>query len=290
MDRETRYREGMIASWVGIIANIALMVFKFTAGIIGQSQALVADAVESFSDVVSTSVVLISLKISSKPVDWDHPYGHGRAETLATGFMALAISTAGILIIWRTINEMIAGVSTVPRPLALAAAVIVIIVKEFLYRYFAAKGRALNSAVLLASATDQRKDSITSIAALLGIAGALLGVPILDPLAALVVSVFILKFAYDIAVKTGGELMDRVPDVGVIGQIRSIALGIAGVERAEVRARRLGPNVFVEIKIAVDPSISVREGHDIAKQVKTDVIDRIEEVEDVMVHINPLHD
>ncbi len=280
----------MIASWVGIIANIALMVFKFTAGIIGQSQALVADAVESFSDVVSTSVVLISLKISSKPVDWDHPYGHGRAETLATGFMALAISTAGILIIWRTINEMIAGVSTVPRPLALAAAVIVIIVKEFLYRYFAAKGRALNSAVLLASATDQRKDSITSIAALLGIAGALLGVPILDPLAALVVSVFILKFAYDIAVKTGGELMDRVPDVGVIGQIRSIALGIAGVERAEVRARRLGPNVFVEIKIAVDPSISVREGHDIAKQVKTDVIDRIEEVEDVMVHINPLHD
>lgn len=287
---DERYVKGRQAAWVGIIANILLTGFKFTAGVVGKSQAMIADAVESLSDVVSHTVVLISLKISKKPVDWDHPYGHGRAESIATGLVAIFVASAGLAIIWRTVNSILSGHEGVPGRIALLAAVVTIGVKEGLYQYAARMGRKFKSSVLMAGAADHRKDALTSVATLIGIAGARSGYPVLDPLAAGLVSVVILRLAYNIAVTATGELMDRQPEDDTMRQIVAATERCDGVEHAYVRARRLGPSVFVDIKIDIDPNLTVSEGHNIAKAVKEDVLRWVEGVVDVMVHVNPHYD
>ena len=186
---EDRFAQGVRTSQVGIIANVFLTIFKFVAGILGRSQAMIADAVESLSDIIATVVVLVSLRISRKPVDWDHPYGHGRAESIATGLIAVVIAGAGLAIIGRTVYSIIVGKLIVPGVIALVAAVVTIVMKEGLYQYVAHVARRHKSSLLMASAADHRKDALTSVATLIGIAGARNGYPVLDPLAAAVVSV-----------------------------------------------------------------------------------------------------
>lgn len=250
-----------------------------------------ADAVESLGDVVSQTAVLISLRISRKPVDWDHPYGHGRAESIATGFIAIMIAAAGLLILGRTIISFVSGDVETPGTIALVAAIVVIVVKESLYQVAARVARRHDSSLLMAGAKDHRKDAITSVATLVGIAGARLGFPLMDPLAAGLVALVILRLAYDVAGTAGRELMDRLPEDGTMSQITEIAEASTGVEHAEARARRLGPNLFVDVKIDVDPSLTVLEGHDIAKLVKGRIVDKVRGVADVMIHINPhIHD
>ncbi len=289
--QQERFREGIRLSWVSIVGNVLLTLFKLAAGILGHSQAMVADAVESLSDVVSQTAVLVSLRISRKPVDWDHPYGHGRAESIATGLMAVMIAAAGVLILMRTIVSIASGDTEVPGLIALVAVIVVIFVKEGLYRLVSRTARRHRSMLLMAGALAHRKDAITSLATLVGIAGARAGYPILDPLAAGLTSLIILKLAYDIAGAAGRELMDRVPEDETMGQITSISEGTPGVEHAQARARRLGPNLFVDIKIDVDPDLTVRDGHQIAKECKIRVTEKVEGVADVMVHINPhIHD
>ncbi len=289
--QQERFREGIRLSWLSIIGNVLLTFFKFAAGILGHSQAMVADAVESLSDVISQTVVLVSLRISRKPVDWDHPYGHGRAESIATGLMAVMIAAAGVLILTRTIVSIASGETRTPGLIALVAVIVVIFVKEGLYRVVSRVARRHGSMLLMAGALDHRKDAITSLATLIGIAGARAGYPVLDPLAAGLTSLIILKLAYDVAGAAGRELMDRVPEDGTMGRITSISEGTQGVEHAQARARRLGPNLFVDIKIDVDPELTVKDGHKIAKQCKIRITEQVEGVADVMVHINPhIHD
>jgi cation diffusion facilitator family transporter len=268
------------------------MLFKFFAGIVGRSQAMVADAVESLGDVGAHTVVLVSLRISRKPVDWDHPYGHGRAESIATGVVAIMIAAAGLLILGRTIFS-VARPGTVETPglIALIAVIVVIVVKEGLYQWASRAARRQNSTVLMAGAKDHRKDALTSVATLIGIGGARIGFPLLDPLAAGFTSLIILKLAADIAGTAGRELMDRVPEGETMRGIKSVAEETTGVAHATVRARRLGPNLFVDVKIDVNPNLTVVGGHNIAKSVKTRIIENVDGVSDVMVHINPhLHD
>ncbi len=285
--QEERFRQIIQLSWVSIGGNVLLTIFKFAAGILGRSQAMVADAVESLSDVVSQTVVLVSLRISQKPVDWDHPYGHGRAESIATGLIAVMIASAGIIILTRTISSISAGVPDTPGGIALFAVIVVIVVKEGLYQVVSRSARQHRSTLLMAGAMDHRKDAITSIATLVGIAGARAGYPIMDPLAAGLVSLIILKLAYDVAGTAGRELMDRVPEDDIMERITTVAEETQGVEHTQARARRLGSNLFVEIKIDVDPDLTVKDGHEISKLVKLRITEQIEEVADVMVHINP---
>ncbi len=287
---EERFQKGAQASWIGIATNIVLTAFKFFAGIVGHSQAMIADAVESLSDVVGTAVVLVSLKISQKPVDWDHPYGHGRAESIATGLISIVIAMAGLLIVGRTVYSIIVGDTIVPTLIALVAALITIVVKETLYRYVAHQARKFKSSLLMASAADHRKDAITSVATLAGIAGARLGYPILDPLAAGLVAIAIFKLAYDTATRATRELMDRIPEDTTVQHINELVLECEGVEHAHTRARSLGPNIFMEVKIDIDPELTVSVGHDIAKSVKSKIIAEVEGTADVMVHVNPHYD
>jgi cation diffusion facilitator family transporter len=264
------------------------MIFKLVAGVIGRSQALQADAVESLGDVAAQTVVLFSLRISSKPTDWDHPYGHGRAESIATGIVAIMIAAAGVLILGRTVYSVFRPSTVeVPGLIALAAVIVVIVVKEGLHQVTLRVARRHRSSVLTASAKDHRKDALTSVATLIGIGGARIGFPLLDPLAAGFTSLIILKLAADIAGTAGRELMDRVPEDETMRGIRGVAEETSGVAHADVRARRLGPNLFVDVKIDVDPNLTVVGGHDIAKSVKARIIEQVDGVADVMVHINP---
>lgn len=287
---EERFQKGAQASWIGIATNIVLTGFKFFAGVVGQSQAMIADAVESLSDVVGTAVVLVSLRISQKPIDWDHPYGHGRAESIATGVISIVIAMAGLLIVGRTVYSVIVGDTVVPTMIALVAALVTIVVKETLYHYVAFQARKFKSSLLMASAADHRKDAITSVATLAGIAGARIGYPLLDPLAAGIVALAIFKLAYDTATRATRELMDRIPEDTTMQDIRKMALECEGVEHAYTRARSLGPNIFMEIKIDIDPELTVSEGHGIAKCVKSKIMSEVEGTADVLVHVNPHYD
>lgn len=287
MNQAERFEQAAKITRLGMVANALLAVFKMSAGILGNSQAMIADAVESLADLVSTAVVLISLRVSKKPVDLDHPYGHGRAESIATGFVALIIAAAGVLILWRASVSIGRGQLTQPGVFALLAVIVVIVAKEALYQGVARLARRLESSLLMANALDHRKDALTSVATLLGIAGARMGYPLLDPLAAGLVGLVIFRLAYNVANQAANELMDRAPEDQTIQNISRIADGLDGVAHAEVRARRLGPNVFVDLKIAVDPNLTVDQGHTIAKQVKENIMEQVDSVSDVMVHINP---
>lgn len=287
---EDRFARAEKITWFGIVGNIALTAFKFLAGIIGRSQAMIADATESLSDLISTLAVLISFKISKKPKDADHPYGHGKAESIATAVVGIFIVLSGLYIIFKSGSSLIRGNIAKPGLIALIAALVTIVIKEVMYRYVSAVGRRLESAVIMASAWDHRKDSITSLVTLAGITGARAGFPVFDPLVAVIVSFFIFKIGYDVLSSGSKELMDTALDQPTTNRIVEIAAKCRGVEHVYVRARRIGQFISVDLKIDIDPNCTIVEGHAIAKEVKTRIMNEIENVSDVMVHINPHYD
>lgn len=287
---EERYKKGERVTWMGVVGNILLTAFKLFAGIVGRSQAMIADAVESFSDIIATLVVLISLRISRKPMDAEHPYGHGRAESLATAAVGLIIVAFGLYILYSSARLLFISRLRAPEQIALIAAVITIVIKEIMYRYVSSAASRLESSVIMASAWDYRKDAVSSLATMFGIAGARLGFPILDPLVAALVSFLIMKIGYDVLETATKELMDTAPEKPTAKQIIAIAEACTGVEHAYVRARRMGQFVFVDMKIDIDPEYTISQGHAIAKEVKTQVMKKLDNVADVMVHVNPHYD
>lgn len=286
---EERFKKGSQAVWLGMAGNVILTVIKFFAGIVGHSQAMIADAVESFSDILSTSVVLVGLRVSRKPVDAEHPYGHGKAEPLATAIVGSIVVIAGLDILYSSTRFLIIGKHP-PGLIALAVAPVSILINEIIYRYISATAKKLGSTVIMANAWDYRKDAISSIATLFGIAGARLGFPLLDPLVAALVSFMIMKIGYDVISSAAKELMDAAPLKPSSQQIIAIAEKCEGVEHAFVRARRMGQFVLVDMKIDIDPEFTISQGHAIAKKVKTCVMQELDNVTDVMVHVNPHYD
>jgi len=287
---EEKFKQGERVTWLGIIGNIFLTIFKFFAGIVGHSQAMVADGAESLSDILATIVVLISLRVSRKPRDAEHQFGHGKAESLATAVVGLIVSAAGLYILVTSSLLLISGKERVPEMIALIAAVVTIVIKEIMYRVVSAAANNLNSSVIMANAWDYRKDAISSVATLFGIAGARLGYHILDPLVAAAVSFLIIKIGYDILKTATKELMDTVPDKPTAGEIITVAEECKGVEHAFARARRMGQYVYVDMKIDINPEFTISQGHAIAKEVKSRLISKFDIVADVMVHVNPHYD
>ncbi len=287
LTKEERFRQAEKVTIVGIIANIILTAIKFFAGIVGNSHALIADATESLSDVISTSTVLVSLKISKKPKDENHPYGHGKAESIATSIVGLIIVASGIYILFTSSRLILSGKATSPRFIALAVAILTLVIKEILHRYVLGYAKRLDSSVLMASATDYRKDVISKLATIIGITGAMIGFPFLDPLAAILVSFIIIGIGYRVVIRGSRELMDAALEQPIIDKMTSIAAGCDGVEHAYGRARRMGQFISAELIIDIDPSLSVAEGHSIAKNVKVKIMKEFDNVTDVMVHVNP---
>ena len=273
---------------IGLFTNIALTIFKFLAGILGLSKAMIADALHSLSDIFTTGVVYAGICIGEKPPDKDHPYGHGNAETIAASLVALIILGIGLIAGYTAISAIIRRQFRTPLNIALFAACISIVIKEALFRYTIKVGKVSNSPAVIADAWHHRSDAYSSVAALIGIAGAKISFLFLDPLAGLVVSGLIVKIAFRLIRSNIGIIMDERPHQAFINNIKAIAKEIEGVKRIDiVKVHRRGSQFTVDLEIAVDSSISVDQGHKIATNVRIKLLKQMQNTHGVMVHVNP---
>jgi len=289
-ERGERFGRADRAIQIGFWVNAVLMVMKLAAGHFGRSEAVFADGVESAADFVGLLSTLIALRIGRRPYDVDHPYGHGKAESLAAALVALLICATGAGILLRAGDSILRARYGRPELVAVLAALFTILAKEALCRYSLRVGNRLESPAVLAVARDHRKDALTSVATLVGVAGAYWGVGMMDPLAAGLTSFFIFRIGWETFRGAADELMDGQPAQEMLAQIRRLAEGVPGVEHVhEIRGRRSGQYVLIDLKLDMDPQMTVKQSHDIAIQVKRLIFDRHANVGDVMIHINP-HD
>lgn len=281
----------MKVSKISIAANFILTAIKLLAGVAAHSGAMVSDAVHSASDVFSTVVVIIGVKISGRASDKDHPYGHERLECVASIVLATILSVTGLGIGYSAVSK-IAGTDyahlAVPGRMALAAAVLSIIVKEGMYQYTKVYAKRIDSGALMADAWHHRSDALSSVGALIGIAGARMGFPFLDPAASVVICFFIEKAAYDIFMDAVDKMVDKACDEEVEEQLRQRALmqeGVLGIDLLQTRV--FGNKIYVDIEIQVDGSRTLRESHGVAEHVHDAIEQDFPKVKHIMVHVNP---
>ena len=281
---------GARSTLVGIIVNAILALIKGVAGVLGNSYALIADAIESASDVFSSFIVWTGLKIASRPPDKTHPYGHGKAEPIAALVVATALLAAALTIALQSIREIITP-HHAPAPFTLLVLVLVVITKESLFRFVFSVGEAVQSTAVRTDAWHHRSDAITSAAAFVGISTALIGGPgyeAADDWAALFASVIIAYNAYRLFVPAFNEVMDAAPPKRIESEVRNAAVSVRGVEGLDTcYVRKMGFEFYVDLHVVVDGEISVRRGHDIAHAVKEAVRLANPRVADVLVHIEP---
>lgn len=288
MQRQERFGRADRVIMFGFWINAVLMVMKLLAGHFGRSEAVFADGVESACDFVAILSTIIALKIGRKPFDAQHPYGHGKAESISAILVSLVIFTTGAGILYKSVTTIIAGQYESPQSMAVAAAFVTILVKEWLYRFSIKTGSALQSPAILAIAKDHRKDALTSIATLVGVTGAFFGLQIMDPLAAGLTAFFIFHIGYETFITAAQDLMDARPSEELLGAIAVLAEKVPGVEHVhEIRGRRSGQYVIVDLKLDMDPEMTVKKSHDIATEVKRLIFEHFPNVGDVMIHINP---
>lgn len=283
-----------IATQVSILSmavNFLLTVFKLIAGLVGGSGAMVSDAIHSASDVASTVIVLIGIRLSGKASDKDHPYGHERLECVAAIILAVMLFLTGLGIGWSGLQKIFTqdpGTLTIPGTLALAAAVVSIVVKEIMYWYTAARAKQINSGALMADAWHHRSDALSSVGSFIGILGAKLGFPLLDPIASVIICVFILKAAYDIFADAVRKMTDTACDDATQAAIRKTVLAQAGVLGIDqLKTRLFGNRIYVDLEILADGNKTLFETHDTAQHVHDAIESQFPNVKHCMVHVNP---
>lgn len=290
-----RSKEIYKVTLVGGVVNVLLLLFKFVAGVVGHSAAMVADAVHSLSDLATDIIVLLFVRISSKPSDKSHDYGHGKFETLAMTIIGVSLLMVAIGIVYGGITKVVAwanGASLkAPGTLALWAALLSVVMKEAVYRYSMVKARQLNSQAVEANAWHHRSDALSSIGTALGIGGAIfLGQrwTVLDPLASIVVGVFIVKVAADLLRNGIGDLMEQSLPDAVEEEIVHMVEELPGVDEPHsLRTRRIGNHYAIELHIRMDGGISLREAHDKATEVEQLLRSHYGEETHVAVHVEP---
>lgn len=290
MDAQESKRIAMHISNVSIGANLGLSVMKLVAGLIAHSGAMISDAVHSLSDVLSTFVVMIGIHISSKESDERHQYGHERFECVASIILAIMLALTGSGIGYSGLMAIIHGGKSlkVPGLLALIAAIISIVVKEAMFWYTKKGAEKINSGALMADAWHHRSDALSSVGSLIGIGMARLGYPIFDPLAAIVICVFIFKAAYDIFKDAVDKMVDAAVDEDTIKKMRELILsqeGVLGID--DIRTRIFGSRYYVDVEISADSNLSLNEAHEIAHRVHDIIESSFKEAKHVMVHVNP---
>lgn len=285
--REERVNEATRVTIVGAAVNLFLVIGKLIAGIAGSSQALVADAVHSLSDLATDMFLLFTVKIAGKEADEDHPYGHGRAETMGSLVMGGSLIIVGVFIVYEVIVKMTGGGTlSIPTWPALLGAAVSIVAKEALFQYTLKVGKRINNQSVIANAWEHRSDSLSAIAALIGITGAMMGFPVMDPLAAIVVVFMIEKAGWDIFWEAVKDLMDTSLPKEQMKEIINVISGTRGVARFhELRTRRLGADIFVDAHIIVQPNISISEAHNTAETVRSNLRKKAG-VADALVHID----
>ena len=273
---------------IGLVGNVVLSIFKLLAGIFGSSYAMIADAIHSISDSFATGTAYVGIRIGERPADEGHPYGHANAETIAAFFIALIILGTGVFVGVDAVHLVVQKHFETPAMIALVAAVISIIIKEAMFRYTLKVGQRNNSPAVIATAWDHRSDVYSSVAAFLGILGARLGFQYLDPIAGLAISALIIKMSLTLFRSNIGILMDERPETAVLDEIRATALEVGGVQAIDsLKVHRRGSTFTIDIEIAVDSRLTVEQGHQVAAEVKNNLLSKIEHVQDVMVHVNP---
>ncbi len=288
LSRNTSVDQGMKASGITLAANIFLAIIKYVAGIVGNSSAMVADATHTMSDVGTTVAVMLALKISSKDADERYPYGHERYELIISKLLGMVLILTGAWIGYQAVMMIYNGVFTPPGKIALIAAAISIVIKEIMYRYTMKVAKDIGSLAMEADAWHHRSDAFSSIGTFVGILGARLGFPVLDPIAGVVVSIMVVKVGIDIYSQSVKGLVDEAADLETRMKIKSIVLENPGVVSIkDMRTRKFANHVYVDLDIKVDGKISVTEGHNIALEVHDRVEKKMDSVKHVMVHVEP---
>ncbi len=280
---------------IGSIVNFILLVFKFIAGIVGHSAAMIADAVHSLSDFVTDIVVVVFVRISGKPQDESHDYGHGKYETLATAIIGVVLFAVGVGILVNSVTGVIDAfngkVLEAPSMIALVAAAVSIMFKELLFQYTVHKGKTLDSKAVVANAWHHRSDAFSSIGTLIGIAGAIfLGEKwrVLDPIAAFFVSVFIIKVAIDLIKPCIDELLEKSLSNEVEEKILSIVTAFPEVDQPHhLRTRRIGNNIAIELHVRMDGAMSLKDAHDITKEIEAALKSEFGQNTHIGIHMEP---
>jgi len=292
MDNKSFKQQATVVSLVSIIGNTVLAFLKLLAGIFANSGAMISDAVHSGSDVFSSIIVIIGVQVSAKEADKEHPYGHERLECVAAIILATILLITGISIGYVAIGKIIGwhySELEVPGIMALFAAVLSIIVKELMFWYTRYYAKKLDSGALMADAWHHRSDALSSIGALIGIGGAMLGYPVLDPIASVIICIFICKAAYDIFKDAIDKMLDKSCDEELENEIRSIVEeqeGVAGID--VLHTRMFGNKIYVDIEISADGNKPLKETHEIAENIHNLIEAKYEKVKHIMVHVNPI--
>jgi len=289
-DNKKLVERGLKTTLIGIIASAVLAAIKIFTGIVGNSYALIADGIESLTDIFTSSIVLTGLYFASKPADEDHPYGHGKAEPFAGIAVSFGIFIAAMIIVVQSVYEIITP-HHAPAPFTLIVLIVIIITKETLFRFVIKVGTTVNSVAIKSDAWHHRSDAITSAAAFIGISIALIGgdgYESADDFAALFASVIIIINAYRIFKPALFELLDTAPPVQIVQKVRDVAVkveNVMGIDKCFVR--KMGFDYFVDIHVLVDANLPVHKGHEIAHKVKDELMKEYANISDVLVHIEP---
>ena len=277
-------------SLVSVAGNAALSLFKLLAGVLAHSGAMISDAVHSASDMLSSFIVIIGVRLAAREADREHPYGHERFECVAAIVLSVVLAGTGVLIGYRALRQIAGGGAAPAAPglLALIAAAVSIVCKEAMYWYTRHYAKRLNSPALMANAWHHRSDALSSVGALVGIAGARLGVGVMEPLASLVICAFILKAAYDVFRDAAGKMVDRAADAETEQRLADCVLAeseVLGIDR--LQTREFGSRIYVDVEIRADGNLTLFESHEIAERVHDRIEKEFPEVKHIMVHVNP---
>ncbi len=287
-----RYQATRRVTLVGLVVNLLLGVGKIAIGVTAHSQSLVADGIHSLSDLATDLMVIFAAKHAHREADREHPYGHGRIETVMTVALGAVLVLVAIGIAWDAVHRLFNPVELLtPGMLALVAALVSVLAKEALYHYTLVVARRLRSQMLRANAWHHRSDAISSIVVMIGVAGTMAGLPYLDAIAAVIVGFMVAKIGWDLAWRSLQELIDTALDEQELERIRAAIRDVKGVRALHMlRSRMSGGDALVDVHIQVDPTLSVSEGHQIGEKVRQTLINDIDAVADVTVHIDPEDD
>ena len=290
MDNQTRFAQARKVTWVGTIINIILSGLKLVVGIVGHSEALVADAAHSASDFVTDIALLIGLKVSARPVDETHPYGHGRVETVVSFLMGLALGGVAIGIGWKAVKIIYTREVYHPEVVTVVMAFISVVAKELLYRYTIREGKRIGSPSVVANAWEHRSDAFASLITMLGIGTAIIKPEwfLVEPLVAFGVALLILRISWSITWEAVSELVDTAAQRETRRAIESAAREVTGVSDVhDLKTRHIGRNVLADLHIEVSPRLSVTDSHHISSRVQEAIQQRVGNVAEVQVHVEP---
>lgn len=290
MEEESRKEALKKITFEGLLLNVALVFLKFLAGFLSGAQVIIADALHSLSDFISDAFVFLGIKISSKPPDDTHHYGHYRFENLFTIIVGLVLIGAASFLIYEALNSIITKEYLEREKLWLAfiVALFSVISKEYIFRETLKIGKEFNSEMIIANAWHHRSDSFSSIAALIGIIATIANLKIADPVSAIIVSIIIMRIGIKLIVKNTNALMDMAIDKKTLESIAESIKSIPEViEYHNLKARYVGPYIYCEFHILVDPNLSIKEAHEISHTVKDKIMEKIKNIKDIQIHIEP---